>query len=142
MILVLLGTQNNQFTRILEEIEKQIEKENIKEEVIVQAGCTKYKTKEEKIKIVDYMTIEEFNKNLEKAKIIITHAGVGTILQALENVVTFTNVAIGDVTYNDLYELGFVGKADSKQKREKNQAQKAQINKNLHLFRWRFLFLH
>ena len=42
MILVLLGTQNNSFHRLLEEIEKNIEDGTIKEEVVVQAGYTKF----------------------------------------------------------------------------------------------------
>lgn len=84
MILVTLGTQDKPFKRLIRAVEKQIILGNIKEEVIVQAGCTKYKTKLENMKIVDYMTIDEFNKSLEKAKIVITHAGAGTIIQALE----------------------------------------------------------
>ncbi|MBR3891216.1 MAG: ribonuclease M5 [Bacilli bacterium] len=61
----------------------------------------------------------EKSKAIRGKKVGIAETRKEDILQALENVVTFTNVAIGDVTYNDLYELGFVGKADSKQKREK-----------------------
>ena len=38
MILVMLGTQNNSFHRLLDQIEQLIEKEVIQEEVIVQAG--------------------------------------------------------------------------------------------------------
>ena len=38
MILVLLGTQNNSFHRLLEEIERLIQNKVIEEEVIVQAG--------------------------------------------------------------------------------------------------------
>ena len=40
MILVLLGTQKNSFNRLLEEIEKCIDNNIIKEEVVVQAGYT------------------------------------------------------------------------------------------------------
>ena len=84
MIFVTLGTQDKPFARLIEAVEKQVKLGNIKEEVIVQAGCTKYKTEEERIKIVDYMEMKEFNKKVEAARIIITHAGVGTIIQALE----------------------------------------------------------
>ena len=42
MILVTLGTQDKNFTRLLDAVQKQIDNGNIKEEVIVQAGCTKY----------------------------------------------------------------------------------------------------
>ena len=44
MILVLLGTQKNEFRRLLKEIERNILDGTIHEKVIVQAGCTKYAT--------------------------------------------------------------------------------------------------
>lgn len=83
MIFVTLGTQDKPFERLIKAVEKQIELGNIKEEVIVQAGCTKYSSN--KMKILDYMQIEEFNNLFNKANIIITHAGVGNIIQGLEN---------------------------------------------------------
>lgn len=83
MIFVTLGTQDKPFKRLIKSVERQIELGNIKEEVIVQAGCTKYKSKYDNMKIINYMPIEEFNKYLDNAKLIITHAGVGTILKAL-----------------------------------------------------------
>ena len=45
MIFVTLGTQDKGFPRLLDAIEKQIKKGNIKEKVIVQAGLTEYKSK-------------------------------------------------------------------------------------------------
>ena len=42
MILVMLGTQNNSFHRLLEEIDRLIDKKIINEKVVVQAGYTKY----------------------------------------------------------------------------------------------------
>lgn len=83
MIFVTLGTQDKPFERLIKAVEKQIELGNIKEEVIVQSGCTKYQS--DKMKIVQYMEIDEFNDYLQKANLIITHAGVGTIIQALES---------------------------------------------------------
>ena len=53
MILVLLGTQNNSFHRLLEEVEKNIKNKTIQEEVIVQAGYTKFESKN--MKIIDLM---------------------------------------------------------------------------------------
>lgn len=41
MVLVMLGTQNNSFHRLLEEVEKCINNGIIDEEVIVQAGRNK-----------------------------------------------------------------------------------------------------
>ena len=82
MILVMLGTQNNDFHRLLEEIEKNIENGNINEEVVVQAGFTKYKS--DKMKIFSLTTKENLENLIKKADLIITHAGVGSIEMALE----------------------------------------------------------
>ena len=46
MILVLLGTQNNSFHRLLEEVQKNIDNGNIKEEVVAQKGYTKFESKD------------------------------------------------------------------------------------------------
>ena len=83
MILVLLGTQNNDFHRLLDEIERNINLGNIDEEVIVQAGFTKYKSNE--MKIFNMMPQEELNELVKKADLIITHAGVGSIEMSLKN---------------------------------------------------------
>lgn len=82
MILVMLGTQKNDFTRLLKEVENCIEDGTIKEEVIVQAGSTKYKT--DKMKIFDLIAREELDKKKEEASLIITHGGVGSIVGALK----------------------------------------------------------
>ena len=74
MILILLGTQNNSFHRLLEETEKIIEKGTIKEEVIVQAGYTKFQS--EKMKIFDLIPKDELEKYQKEASLIITHGGV------------------------------------------------------------------
>lgn len=82
MILVLLGTQNNDFSRLLKEIDKEIDKGLIKDEVVVQAGFTKYKS--EKMKIFDMKPIKELNKLIDEADLIITHGGAGTIINSLK----------------------------------------------------------
>lgn len=82
MILVMLGTQKNDFSRLLKEIENCINNGTIQEEVIVQAGSTKYKT--EKMQIFDLMAREELDKQKQEASLIITHGGVGSIVGALK----------------------------------------------------------
>ena len=83
MIFVILGTQDKKFPRLLDAIQKQIDDGKIdKKEIIVQAGSTKYESKN--MKILDYMAIDEFEECIEKASLIICHAGVGTILTALK----------------------------------------------------------
>ena len=82
MILVLLGTQNNSFHRLLEEIEKNIEDGTIKEQVIVQAGYTKFKSNN--MEIFDLIPKEKLEKYQEEANYIITHGGVGSIIESLK----------------------------------------------------------
>ena len=82
MILVLLGTQNNSFHRLLEEIDRLIEKNIITDEVIVQSGYTKYNSKN--MKIFELISKEELNKLQDKADLIITHGGVGSIISSIK----------------------------------------------------------
>lgn len=82
MILVMLGTQNNSFHRLLEEIDKLIKQREIDEEVVVQAGYTKYETKY--MEIFSLIPLEELENLVEKADLIITHGGVGSIILALK----------------------------------------------------------
>ena len=58
MILVMLGTQNNSFHRLLEEIDKLISSGRITEEVVVQAGYTKYQSQNKNMKIIDFVSNE------------------------------------------------------------------------------------
>lgn len=60
----------------------------------------------------------EKSKAIKGKKVGIAETRKEDILSALENVVTFTDVLVGDVSYSDLYELGFIGKEESKEKRE------------------------
>lgn len=82
MILVLLGTQNNSFHRLLEEVEKNIKDGTIQEEVIVQAGYTKFQS--HRMRIIDLMSKEQLEKFQEEADLIITHGGVGSIISSIE----------------------------------------------------------
>ena len=78
MILVTLGTQKEQFTRLLDYIEES----NIKDKIIVQAGHTKYKSN--KMKIFDFIPYEKMNEYIEKADLVITHSGTGSVLMPLK----------------------------------------------------------
>ncbi len=82
MILVLLGTQNNPFNRLLEEIEKCIKEGIIKQRVVVQAGFTKFKS--DKMNIFDLKPKEVIDNLVDEAEFIITHGGVGSILMAIK----------------------------------------------------------
>ncbi len=83
MILITLGTQDKEFKRILEDVEKEIKKGNIKDKVVVQAGYTKYTS--DVMEIIDYIPVDEFNDFINKCDILITHGGVGSIITGLKN---------------------------------------------------------
>lgn len=83
MIFVTLGTQDKPFNRLLDIIQKEIENGNIKEEVVVQVGCTKFKSKD--MKIFDLVSIEKFEELMNKCDLLITHGGVGSIVSGLNH---------------------------------------------------------
>ena len=81
MIFVTLGTQDKSFIRLLNEIDKQIELGNINEKVIAQVGYTQFKS--DRMEIYEYMSDEDFKKYMSEADLIITHGGIGSVLNAL-----------------------------------------------------------
>ena len=82
MILVLLGTQDKEFPRLLKAIDHEIEKGNINDKVVVQAGQTKYTS--DNMQIFDFLSEPEFDKLMDEADLIITHGGAGSILTAIK----------------------------------------------------------
>lgn len=82
MIFVTLGTQDKGFERLLKQIDKEICKKTITEKVVVQAGHTKFKSKN--MEIFDFDSKENIDKLIDKSTIIITHGGVGSILSAVK----------------------------------------------------------
>lgn len=78
MTLVTLGTQHQEFTRLLDYIENS----NLKGEIIVQAGYTKYESK--RMKIFDFISYDEMEMYIDKCDLVITHAGTGSIVMPLK----------------------------------------------------------
>ncbi|MEG1597206.1 MAG: PssE/Cps14G family polysaccharide biosynthesis glycosyltransferase [Bacilli bacterium] len=83
MILVTLGTQDKSFKRLLEMIDKEVKNKNIKDEIIVQAGFTKYESPN--MKISDYIPKDEMDKLYKDCDLLITHGGIGSILGGVRN---------------------------------------------------------
>lgn len=83
MILVLLGTQNNSFKRLLEEIDRCIKNNIIKEKVIVQAGHTSFFS--DKMEIFDFIPKDKMAELILESAMIITHGGVGSIINCIKN---------------------------------------------------------
>lgn len=84
MILVTLGTQDKKFYRILKEIDRLISIGKIKDRVVVQAGVSAdYKT--DNMEIFDLIPMDKFDKLMSECDILITHGGVGSIIDGLKN---------------------------------------------------------
>ena len=79
MILVLCGTQKQDFSRMIKLVEQVADRE----EVIVQAGHNQYESN--KMQIFGFVSNEEIQMLYEKADLIVTHAGAGSMLQAIKN---------------------------------------------------------
>jgi len=83
MILIVLGTWNMPFPRPLAEIESLIDLGLIKDEIIVQSGFTKFKSK--------YLNLTPFFEQTiledlyKKAEFIVCQAGIGSIMMGLKN---------------------------------------------------------
>ena len=79
MILVTLGTQDQKFYRLLDAIEKS----NIKDKIIVQAGgSADYKSN--KMEIFKFIDMDKMKQLIKEADIVITHGGTGSIITPLE----------------------------------------------------------
>ena len=83
MILVTLGTQDKSFERLLKAVQKAIDEGYVKEKVVVQAGYTEFTSKD--MEIFDFIPRDKFDELIEECDILITHAGVGSILTGLNN---------------------------------------------------------
>ena len=81
MVFVTLGTQDKKFPRLLKIVEELIDKGIIKEKVVAQVGSTDYTS--DKMLILDYLSQVEMLKYIKEANYIITHGGVGTIIESL-----------------------------------------------------------
>ena len=79
MVLVLLGTQKQEFTRLFEMIENSNELKN--EKIVAQSGYTKYLG--DKIDCIPFMSHDNLIEKIKQANYIICHGGVGTIFDSL-----------------------------------------------------------
>lgn len=79
MIFVTIGTQApfDRFIKKIDEIAPRVGEEIVAQ--VFKCGFTP-----QNIKTVDFLAPDEFNKLFEKASLIISHAGMGTILSALQ----------------------------------------------------------
>lgn len=122
MIFVTIGTQApfDRLIKILDEVAP-----GLNEEIIAQTYHGEYKPKH--IKTMDFIPPNEFNDIFSKARLVVAHAGMGTVISALtldKPIIIFPRLASWSEHRNDhqmattmrLNELGFVYAAyDKKQ---------------------------
>ena len=78
MILVTLGTQEFPFERVLREVDRFPQ-----EEVVVQ--CGRAETRPARAVWHDYLPFEELVEHVRRARVVVCHAGVGSVTTALAN---------------------------------------------------------
>ncbi len=82
MIFVTVGTYPIAFDRLIEAVDRAVGDGIIEEDVFGQIGCCNYKPCN--FDYVDMMERGEFRSRLRQATRVISHAGIGTIIAALE----------------------------------------------------------
>jgi|SRR5690554_794557 len=82
MILVVLGTEKYQFTRVLERLENYISEFQIMESVVVQAGFTKYESS--RMKVISFLSAIELDELYKNARIVIAHGGTGSVVKGVK----------------------------------------------------------
>lgn len=91
MIFVTIGTQApfDRFIKLVDEIAV-----NLNEEIIAQTYKSQYQAKN--IKTIGFLPPDEFNKLFNEARIILAHAGMGTIISAMQQqkpIIIFPRIA-------------------------------------------------
>ena len=81
MIFVTVGTHEQQFNRLIEEIDRLKGNGTIKDEVIMQTGYCTYKPKY--CKWSELLPYDQMLENVEKADIVITHGGTIKLYYAI-----------------------------------------------------------
>jgi UDP-N-acetylglucosamine transferase subunit ALG13 len=77
LIFVTVGTPSNSFERLIKEVDNLVAAEKIKDNVLAQIGYTKYIPKN--YSWFRFSDPDKFEETCKKAKICITHGGVGTL---------------------------------------------------------------
>lgn len=114
MILVLLGTQNNSFARLLSKIDCLAEDGIIKDKIIVQSGYTNFTSSH--MEIFDFIPKDEMDNLFLSADLIITHGGVGSIIKGIKlgkKVIAVPRLKIYGEHVND-HQLQIVENFDNK----------------------------
>lgn len=81
MIFVTVGTHEQPFNRLIKEVDDLVQKKIINEKVIIQYGYSTYNAKN--CEMHKWMTFEQMQEAFAKARIVITHGGPSSFIEAL-----------------------------------------------------------
>jgi len=106
-IFVTLGSRKDNLDRLLKELDQLVSKKLIKEKVFAQIGNTDYEPKN--FPFFRFCPRDDFNKYINNCKIVLTHAGAGTIINSVlcgkKTIVVPRNPIFGECPDNHQYEI-------------------------------------
>ncbi len=82
MIFVTVGTHEQPFNRLVKKVDDLVAKGDIKEKVIIQTGFSTYKPSY--CDVHKMMSFDDMQKTLKEARIVITHGGPSSFIEALQ----------------------------------------------------------
>ncbi|MST86822.1 exopolysaccharide biosynthesis protein [Lactobacillus porci] len=82
MIFVTVGTHEQPFNRLIEKMDELVGKGEIKEKVVVQYGFSTYEAKH--CEMHKMMSFDEMQQTFKDARIVITHGGPSSFVEALQ----------------------------------------------------------
>lgn len=82
MIFLTVGTWRVGYNRLVEAVDELVGSGVINEEVIAQTGHNSYKPKH--MTVMEFCSPTEFRKLISKAELVISHAGMGTIIETVQ----------------------------------------------------------
>ena len=82
MIFVTVGTHEQPFNRLIEKMDELVESGKIKEKVVVQYGFSTYEAKH--CEMHKMMSFDEMQQIFKDARIVITHGGPSSFVEALQ----------------------------------------------------------
>ncbi|MFB5430439.1 glycosyltransferase [Enterococcus casseliflavus] len=82
MIFVTVGTHEQQFNRLIKEVDNLVKKKYITEKVFIQIGYSDYIP--QNCEYTQFLKYDEMSKFIKEARIVITHGGPASFLSVLE----------------------------------------------------------
>lgn len=82
MIFVTVGTHEQQFDRLIKEVDRLCKEKIIQEEVIIQTGYSSYMPLY--CKSVKFMSYQDIKHHIKQARIVVTHGGPASFLSVIE----------------------------------------------------------